>query len=169
MARVPKPTAIKLIEGNPGRRPLNKNEPKFPIAAIEPPDFLDDIAKGEWHRLAEPLRCQNLLTIFDTHCFAAYCAAYSRWVRAEKLLEQAANLDSKTQGLLVKGERGRWVQNPLIRTANTSMDLMLKTGAQFGVGPAARSQLSLPFGEEEDNPYLEFVRDQPVMRYEEDQ
>ncbi|MEQ8198694.1 MAG: phage terminase small subunit P27 family, partial [Clostridiaceae bacterium] len=26
--RKPKPTAIKVLEGNPGKRPLNKNEPK---------------------------------------------------------------------------------------------------------------------------------------------
>lgn len=26
--RPPKPTAIKELEGNPGKRPLNKNEPK---------------------------------------------------------------------------------------------------------------------------------------------
>jgi len=32
--RKPKPTALKIIEGNPGKRPLNKNEPK--------PDIFED-------------------------------------------------------------------------------------------------------------------------------
>ncbi|HZK10243.1 MAG TPA: phage terminase small subunit P27 family, partial [Clostridia bacterium] len=26
--RKPKPTALKVLEGNPGKRPLNKNEPQ---------------------------------------------------------------------------------------------------------------------------------------------
>ena len=43
----PKPTAIKILEGNPGKRPLNLNEPKPLQIAPECPDWLLDEAKKE--------------------------------------------------------------------------------------------------------------------------
>lgn len=36
----PKPTAIKILEGNPGKRPLNLNEPKPQRIAPECPVYL---------------------------------------------------------------------------------------------------------------------------------
>ena len=43
--RKPKPTAIKELEGNPGKRKLNKHEPK-PIKRAPPcPKWLTDDAK----------------------------------------------------------------------------------------------------------------------------
>ena len=36
--RKPKPTALKLLEGNPSRRALNKNEPQPPTSIPECPD-----------------------------------------------------------------------------------------------------------------------------------
>ena len=38
--RKPKPTALKLLEGNPGKRPLNGREPVPPRAALKCPAWL---------------------------------------------------------------------------------------------------------------------------------
>ena len=46
--RTPKPTAIKQLEGNPGKRQLNTNEPKPKQKAPTCPKWLDDEAKKEW-------------------------------------------------------------------------------------------------------------------------
>ena len=35
--RKPKPTALKVLEGNPGKRPLNDREPVPPKATLEMP------------------------------------------------------------------------------------------------------------------------------------
>ena len=43
--RKPKPTALKIVEGNPGRRKLPEFEPKFDPAQPTPPPFLNDDAK----------------------------------------------------------------------------------------------------------------------------
>jgi phage terminase small subunit len=40
----PKPTAIKRLEGNPGKRKLNEMEPKMTVGVPECPDHLDDVA-----------------------------------------------------------------------------------------------------------------------------
>ena len=48
--RKPKPTAMKVLEGNPGGRPLNKNEPKPDKKAPRCPAWLEEEAKKECHR-----------------------------------------------------------------------------------------------------------------------
>ena len=53
--RKPKPTALKVLEGNPGKRPLNLFEPTPEDKMPECPDWLEDEAKAEWDRLAVPM------------------------------------------------------------------------------------------------------------------
>ncbi len=47
--RPPKPTALKLLQGNPGKRPLPKGEPRPPVGC-EPPANLTKRARGVWDR-----------------------------------------------------------------------------------------------------------------------
>ena len=49
--RKPTPTAIKDLEGNPGKRKLNENEPKPEKKAPACPKWLSKDARKEWHRL----------------------------------------------------------------------------------------------------------------------
>ena len=53
--RKPKPTAIKELEGNPGKRKLNKKEPKPDKEMPVCPEWLLPEAKAEWERLCEKL------------------------------------------------------------------------------------------------------------------
>jgi hypothetical protein len=52
VGRLPKPTALKVLSGNPGKRALNKNEPK-PGGVPTCPSSLDATAKREWPSLFE--------------------------------------------------------------------------------------------------------------------
>lgn len=49
--RKPKPTAVKQLNGNPGKRALNKKEPDYPCLGSTPPDFLDEHGQKEWRRV----------------------------------------------------------------------------------------------------------------------
>lgn len=51
--RKPKPTAMKELEGNPGKHPLNTSEPKPNKKAPACPKWLEPEAKKEWRRLAK--------------------------------------------------------------------------------------------------------------------
>src|SRR5262245_31110780 len=83
----PKPTKLKLLEGNPGKRRLNRQEPDPPpLVDLAPPDHLDAIACDEWARVVPELTRVKLLTVVDRAALAAYCALYSRWVTAERLI-----------------------------------------------------------------------------------
>ena len=88
IGRKPKPTALKMLEGNPRGRPLNTEEPKPEKKAPRCPSWLEAEAKKEWKRLAKVLENMGLLTEMDMAAFAGYCQAYARWKEAEEFLTQ---------------------------------------------------------------------------------
>ena len=47
----PQPTALRVLNGNPGRRPLNDREPKPGAGPPRCPPYLDEEAKRQWKRL----------------------------------------------------------------------------------------------------------------------
>ena len=69
--RKPKPTAIKELEGNPGKRPLNEAEPKPVKKAPSCPKWLEPEAKKEWRRLSKQLEQSGVLTEVDQAAFAS--------------------------------------------------------------------------------------------------
>lgn len=85
--RKSKPTALKLLEGNPGNRPLNTAKPRS-TGVPDCPDWLEDEAKAEWERMSTVLENMGMLTDMDMVAFAGYCQAYARWREAEEFLSQ---------------------------------------------------------------------------------
>jgi phage terminase small subunit len=75
--RKPKPTALKVLEGNPGKRPLNEKEPQPKRQAPRCPSWLEPEAKKEWKRMAKTLEAIGVLTQVDKAAFAGYCQAYA--------------------------------------------------------------------------------------------
>jgi P27 family predicted phage terminase small subunit len=69
----PKPTALKLERGNPGKRPLNTEEPELTPATRKPPAGMKGRAKAEWTRLVDELITKGVLTVGDMHAFEEYC------------------------------------------------------------------------------------------------
>ena len=86
--RKPKPTAVKVLEGNPGKRSLNTGEPKPEKKAPRCPAWLEDEAKKEWRRMAKQLEHLGILTEIDMAAFAGYCQAYARWKEAEEFISK---------------------------------------------------------------------------------
>ena len=84
--RKPTPTYLKLLNGNPGKRRLNPNEPKPRNRTPTCPSHLCPSAKAEWKRLAAQLAILQILTEFDRGALAAYCQTYGRWMEAERKL-----------------------------------------------------------------------------------
>jgi P27 family predicted phage terminase small subunit len=131
----PRPTALRVLEGNPSKRPLNRSEPK-PRAKTPPcPDHLDELAKAEWKRLVRIIRHMRLLTEADYMALANLCQAYSRMVKAERKLAEA--------GLLYKTQSGYVQQSPLLSVINTSVETITKLCREFGLTPSSRSRIQL--------------------------
>lgn len=74
--RKPKPTALKKLEGNPGKRKLNTKEPIPAKGMLNCPEWLLPEAKKEWERLADLMNQMGVLTEVDMAAFAAYCQSY---------------------------------------------------------------------------------------------
>ena len=148
---VPKPSALKRLEGNPGKRPLPDNEPvTVPLSSLKPPSFLPPLAKREWKRIVPQLNAMGLLSDLDISALAAYCVAYSTWVDA---LAQI-----KKTGALVRSPNGFPMPSPYIKISRDAQDEMMKWLKEFGMTPAARSRVAVPAAEAEDDPLDNIIR-----------
>ena len=69
----PKPNNLKVVQGNPGKRPVNEQEPVYDPASIDPPEWLTEAARPLWDRLASNLDMNGLLTETSQEILALYC------------------------------------------------------------------------------------------------
>ena len=149
--RKPKPTALKVLEGNPGKRPLNKKEPKPENKAPRCPSWLEQEAKNEWRRMAKALEAMGVLTKVDKAAFAGYCQAYARRKEAEEFLSK--------HGTIFKTPSGYIQQVPQVSIAQTYLKVMKDFCSEFGLTPAARTRIQVDTGTvESDDPMLEILK-----------
>jgi P27 family predicted phage terminase small subunit len=137
--RKPKPTRLKLITGNPGKRPLNAREPKPAIRVPTCPAHLNPSAKAEWKRLARQMHVLGMISKLDRAALAAYCQAYGRWAEAERKLKETP--------MLLKLPSGIIQQSPWLAIANKQLELMSKFMSELGLSPVARTRVEVkPLG-----------------------
>ncbi|MGN8806331.1 MULTISPECIES: phage terminase small subunit P27 family [unclassified Blautia] len=131
--RKPKPTAVKMLEGNPGKRKLNTKEPTPGKGMPDCPKWLLPEAKEEWNRLCEKLNQMGVLTEIDRSAFAAYCQSYARWKEAQDHIN--------SEGATYETENGMKRPNPYVAISNTEQRLMMSAASEFGLTPSARSRI----------------------------
>lgn len=134
--RRPKPTRLKVLTGNPGKRPLNKNEPRPDPCVPECPPELGPAAQREWTRLVNELSTLNMITSLDRAALATYCGAYALWAEATEAIQKF--------GAMVKSPTGYPMQSPYISIANRQAEIMMRIASEFGFTPASRSRIALP-------------------------
>lgn len=133
----PKPSKIKVIEGNPGRRPLPEDEP-IPYVSNDIPEaplHLSDRAKEEWLSISEKLHRLGLLTEIDYSALALYCQAYGRWADAEEKIQ--------VEGFIIYTDKGNQIQSPMVSIAHRSMELCHKFLTEFGMTPSSRTRVKV--------------------------
>lgn len=100
--RGPKPESNeeKLAKGNPGKRPLNHEEPQLAAGDLEAPTDVaaKPVAVAEWNRLALELHKKGLLTIGDRVVFAQYCKQKADVEEWEALVEKVGKADAVKLG-----------------------------------------------------------------------
>ena len=149
--RKPKPTALKILEGNPGKRPLNDKEPQPEKKAPRCPSWLEPEAKKEWKRMAKTLEAIGVLTQIDKAAFAGYCQAYARWKEAEEFLSK--------HGTIFKTPSGYIQQVPQVSIAQTYLKVMKDFCSEFGLTPASRTRIRVNTAETPtDDPMEELLR-----------
>lgn len=141
-----KPTALKLLQGNPGQRPLNTNEPMPPDGELLPPDYWatdDPEARAEWDRIVPALVKMRLATMADRTALVGYCEQWSLYLRASALV--------RSEGLLIVGQKGNDVRNPAVQIARDALSMVKSFCTEFGLTPSARSRISIPGTDSSDD------------------
>ena len=133
--RRPKPTHLKLLDGNPGRRPINGAEPRPSAGLPTCPAHLNPSAKAEWKRLARELQAIGILTLIDRGVLAGYCQSWGRWVEAERKLKETP--------ALLRTPAGYVQLSPWLSIANRERELMLRYMAELGLTPSSRTRLAV--------------------------
>ena len=136
----PKPTRLKLIEGNPGKKALPTNEPLPPAANClpEPPERFGPDAVAEWNRTGPVLHKMGLITLSDLPMFEAYCEAWGGYVSAQRTYAAQP---------LVEGQKGNLVRNPAAQISRDNLDKAISLARDFGMTPASRTRIDLPGGQ----------------------
>lgn len=134
--RRPKPTRLKVLTGNPGKRPLNRAEPRPESSIPDCPPELGPVAQREWHRLVGALGALGMLTSLDRAALAAYCGAYALWAEATQNIQKF--------GTMVKSPSGYPIQSPYVAIANRQAEIMMRIASEFGFTPASRSRIAIP-------------------------
>jgi P27 family predicted phage terminase small subunit len=154
--RRPTPTKLKVLHGNPGRRPLNESEPQPEGGLPTCPAELNDAARLEWRRVGRELERLGLVSRLDRAALAAYCEAWAQWLEAIAAVQKT--------GAVVKAPSGYPILNPHLAVANQAYARMKAMLVEFGMTPSSRTRLVGAPGESEDDPAAEFFADDPLPR-----
>lgn len=149
---LPKPTVLKLLQNNPGKRALNLADGVNPLVQIPPPPKrLGKEALKEWKRITPLLFELGLISGLDREALAKYCEAVGQ--RTELVLcfnGKVSALTSKGVGYYdavfevshdctPSGYKQQSVLVQLIRSHGLEIDRGL---AQFGLSPSARMRVA---------------------------
>jgi P27 family predicted phage terminase small subunit len=134
--RKPKPSYLRVLDGNAGHRPANPDEP-VPVGNLEeqaPPEWMSETQKTGW-RYAMKHAPPGLLKKLDR-------AVLTVWVVAESIHADAAQQVERL-GSLLKGQSGIPYQNPYLAIMNKQAVIMMKACAEMGFTPSSRSRVKV--------------------------
>jgi P27 family predicted phage terminase small subunit len=149
----------KRLTGSPNAKPVTASAPINPL----PASGLDAIGRAEWKRIREAFAATGRLTELDEAVLCMYCAAYSRWKRAEaSLLQQGDVLMVDVRDTHGHVTHQKPIVNPMVKIAESAGRQVHKYGESLGLSPAARTKQGIEFDankkhEEEDEERSEFA------------
>lgn len=164
MPRRPKPTKLKILEGNPGKRPLNKLEPEPPMGDCPKPDWWEEKYNAKetslimreanlfFDRMKPRLEDMGVLTVSDEPMFELMCYYYGVWRNAQHQL--------LTRGFVypsINKQGGEYLAiNPYATVANKIFKDFLNIASRFGMTPSDRTSL-VGKKSEADNAFAELI------------
>ena len=132
----PKPIALRVLEGNPSKRPMNRNEPKPRPGRPSCPRWLHPEAKREWRRVVPELERLGLLTVVDRAALSTYCQAWARYVEAEAELTK--------YGGVLGSQKSSYIQvSPYSTISRQNTQIVRAFCAEFGLTPSSRGRLTV--------------------------
>ena len=105
--RRPKPAALRLLQGNPGKRPISEDEPTPVEGWPDKPPKLGKVASEEWDRLAELLNGEQRLNLADGPHLTGAATAYESALEFQRRSKQRG-LPHDEWRRFKTGERIQW-------------------------------------------------------------
>jgi P27 family predicted phage terminase small subunit len=132
--RKPVPTALKILNGNPGKRPI-RPEPSAPIGAPEMPKRLkaDAAAVAKWKELVPILLSMGTLTVGDGEALATLCEVFA--------VAQSCLLEFRAGGSAITSDTGAIKPNPAGPLYRGLVSLQQSLMSEFGLTPSSRVRL----------------------------
>lgn len=129
----PTPTALKMLRGNPGKRRVNRDEPRPGPSRGDCPAWLDDPARALWGAYAPTLIRLGLLTELSEPAFAALCESWSLYrAAAQQVREDGSTVVQPTNGEAV---------SPHVTIRGKALGDLRALMAEFGMTPAAATRI----------------------------
>lgn len=136
----PQPTALKILRGNPGKRPLNKAEPTPPSDGIAAPPHLGVVARGKWSEILPILQAVKVMTRADVEALARYCDTYEWWLATRAKLRA----EGDTYPILNDAGEIKYIaQRPEVSIAHKLSTQLRQLEQDFGLNPSARTGLNV--------------------------
>lgn len=152
--RRPKPTHLKVVQGNPGRRPLNDKEPEPPKGIPAPPAGLSDVASKVWGEMSALLNRMGVLTVADTLALERLCECYAEIAECRAVLRESGRT---YETISYGGGTGEDAVHNTMHRARPEVAMLADADrrfksylVEFGLTPAARSKIKVS-GEAEDD------------------
>jgi P27 family predicted phage terminase small subunit len=151
--RKPKPTALRLLDGNAGHRPINRDEP-IPLGDLgAAPDWFTPAQKQHWD-IALSNAPIGMLKRLDASTLAVWSIAADLHQRA---CEAQAKLDASTAlPLLTKSPSGMAMQSPYLGIVNRQALIMLRAASELGFTPSSRSRVKTNAASAKANRFARF-------------
>jgi P27 family predicted phage terminase small subunit len=153
----PKPSNLRVMQGNPSRRPLNRREPQpskpkaLPVPAIL---RADKRAYQIWKEVSPELRHCGLLTALDPYVFALFCKAWATFWEAQDFVDKHGQMFVMRDPPVDRNDpedKGRikyLQQYPQVAIAAKYLQIAGTYADRLGLSPAARSRIQLPMVEQ---------------------
>lgn len=148
---MPKPAALRLLEGNPGKRPLDLTagvNPKIEVPSV--PKHLGAEAKKEWKRITPILEDLGLISGLDRTALALYCQASGRLAEletafnsmvAKKVADGVDYADAVYAASYSVTPSGYAQQSVIVQLIGKHRDQVNRYLMHFGLSPAARGRV----------------------------
>lgn len=130
--RKSKPSALRLVQGNPGHRPVNEDEPTpRKVFAPAAPRTLSKVEKAKWKKLCKQLADVRVLTELDLDALEMYVRSWHTMI--------VAQADVKKRGKLILNASGGEVWNPSWTEYKHAVSVVRSLQSEFGLTPSART------------------------------
>ena len=134
--RKPVPTELKILRGNPGRRPLPIDEPVVPPGAIVCPEYVTGRARDIFLDYQVILEGMNVLTPADVRMLAILAVTEDEFI--------ACTLDIEENGGRLEVfniEGSKWVSNPSVVQRSDAGKRVKALQVEFGMSPSSRTRV----------------------------